>query len=340
MIIKKKILSILLVGLGFYTFAQDKTIRSLTMDFEISESTQDSEESIIQGSFEYNFDPFIFVYTTTTPVKQTLWTNPDGTFLDKQKLEAGADSAEEILVQYCDDFLTLLKTDFGFNRIYFKDLSYFDKESQSVVTLWYKTGNATGQNYPKYITTWTDEKNCIIKCQTYNDEKACRIYYFDDFYNYRTADFPCSVLIENVKDEKVYSTITYTFKNIKINRQVNPEYIPKVVQIEETERRPELKTAKIYGRAEVPPPGSYKISFTQIGMNAGYSFYKAFITGQDASDCMYSPTCSAYMMQAVSKNGIAGFFQGIDRLTRCTEEQHSSGLYPLTKEGKHYDPVP
>ncbi len=44
--------------------------------------------------------------------------------------------------------------------------------------------------------------------------------------------------------------------------------------------------------------------------------------------CKYHPSCSNYMIQAIQKNGIKGFFQGIWRILRCN---------PFSKGG--YDPV-
>ena len=44
--------------------------------------------------------------------------------------------------------------------------------------------------------------------------------------------------------------------------------------------------------------------------------------------CKYRPSCSNYMIQAIEKNGIKGFFQGIWRILRCN---------PFSKGG--YDPV-
>lgn len=44
--------------------------------------------------------------------------------------------------------------------------------------------------------------------------------------------------------------------------------------------------------------------------------------------CKYYPSCSEYMIQAINKNGIKGFFQGIWRILRCN---------PFSKGG--YDPV-
>lgn len=46
--------------------------------------------------------------------------------------------------------------------------------------------------------------------------------------------------------------------------------------------------------------------------------YKRLISSQDVDACIFTPSCSVYMMQTIKKNGIlAGFLDGTDRLLRC-----------------------
>ncbi len=49
-----------------------------------------------------------------------------------------------------------------------------------------------------------------------------------------------------------------------------------------------------------------------------FKFYKHFISGQDASECSFEPTCSAYMAKSIQHNGfVGGIIDGLDRLQRC-----------------------
>lgn len=58
--------------------------------------------------------------------------------------------------------------------------------------------------------------------------------------------------------------------------------------------------------------------------------YKRFISPLLPSSCIYQPTCSEYMMQAVQRYGvIKGVWLGIKRIARC---------HPFAQGG--YDPVP
>ena len=58
-------------------------------------------------------------------------------------------------------------------------------------------------------------------------------------------------------------------------------------------------------------------------------FYKRFISPAKRKRCIYTPTCSMYMLDAVEQYGaIRGVAMGIGRLLRCN---------PFAKGG--YDPV-
>ena len=53
-------------------------------------------------------------------------------------------------------------------------------------------------------------------------------------------------------------------------------------------------------------------------LSASFLVYKKILSSQDVDACVFTPTCSVYMMETVKKNGIvAGFFDGLDRLLRC-----------------------
>ena len=58
-------------------------------------------------------------------------------------------------------------------------------------------------------------------------------------------------------------------------------------------------------------------------------FYKSCINPLLPSNCKYTPSCSAYMSQAIVKRGVfVGFILGLWRILRCN---------PLSKGG--FDPV-
>jgi len=58
--------------------------------------------------------------------------------------------------------------------------------------------------------------------------------------------------------------------------------------------------------------------------------YKKFVSPFLPSACRYSPTCSDYMMQAVTKYGaVRGVWMGLKRLARC-HPFHGGGFDPVT----------
>lgn len=62
---------------------------------------------------------------------------------------------------------------------------------------------------------------------------------------------------------------------------------------------------------------------------APLSFYKVCINPLLPNSCIYTPSCSAYMRQAIERRGVAvGIVLGIWRIMRCG---------PFSKGG--YDPV-
>lgn len=60
----------------------------------------------------------------------------------------------------------------------------------------------------------------------------------------------------------------------------------------------------------------------------GVLVYKRYYNPLFAGRCKYTPSCSAYMVQAVKKRGFFGIFLGIWRIIRCN---------PFSRGG--FDPV-
>lgn len=75
---------------------------------------------------------------------------------------------------------------------------------------------------------------------------------------------------------------------------------------------------------------SEKRSVVARALMAAIRWYRRYISPLLPDSCIYSPTCSEYMLEAVQKYGAArGFWLGFKRILRC---------HPFHRGG--YDPVP
>jgi len=78
----------------------------------------------------------------------------------------------------------------------------------------------------------------------------------------------------------------------------------------------------------------------QIVAQTSIRLYRSVISSQDDSRCVFTPTCSRYMEEAIQKHGIIGILMGVDRLTRCHGLNLNKGTcYEILKDGTLYDPV-
>lgn len=76
--------------------------------------------------------------------------------------------------------------------------------------------------------------------------------------------------------------------------------------------------------------GEFKLSPQKRLVLGLLSFYKRFISPLFPPSCRYTPTCSEYMFESVSRYGVlVGVWMGLKRLLRC---------HPFHPGG--YDPVP
>lgn len=83
-------------------------------------------------------------------------------------------------------------------------------------------------------------------------------------------------------------------------------------------------------------------SDAEIPMLISVSFmgYKKFISSQDVDACVFSPSCSVYMMETIKKNGlITGFLDGLDRLLRCNSFANENDYNYNKISNKYYDPI-
>lgn len=88
-------------------------------------------------------------------------------------------------------------------------------------------------------------------------------------------------------------------------------------------------------------PNQYEVKYNnefQMLLTGGFAVYKKFVSSQDAVSCAFYPSCSSYALETIQTNGFLGFFDAIDRLTRCNGfSPEKYNLYHDTH--LFYDPV-
>jgi len=73
--------------------------------------------------------------------------------------------------------------------------------------------------------------------------------------------------------------------------------------------------------------------------SATFVIYKEVFSSQDIDACVFTPSCSVYAIESIKRKGvIVGFFNAVDRLTRCNPGRNKN--LPVDKlTGKYSDPV-
>jgi putative component of membrane protein insertase Oxa1/YidC/SpoIIIJ protein YidD len=70
-----------------------------------------------------------------------------------------------------------------------------------------------------------------------------------------------------------------------------------------------------------------------------FVIYKEILSSQDIDACVFTPSCSVYAVESIKKEGvIKGYFNAIDRLTRCNPGPKKDMPIDLST-GKYFDPV-
>lgn len=117
--------------------------------------------------------------------------------------------------------------------------------------------------------------------------------------------------------------------------------LPKFVNCQTNAKVTQLK--QLFKSEEKPNYMGYlKKSRNELQGTAALFFiaYKGFVSSQDLSSCVFSPTCSVYAIETLqSETPLKAYLKIFDRLTRC---------HPFSKKGEYsfykktnllYDPV-
>ena len=355
----KKNLSAIFTAVIFFSitcnqvWSASRNITSLKLDFlRTEEVIKDNQTTSMSGTIIYNKNPFVFIFILKTPAEQTLYVNEENAFL----IDGGLDSKKgitgtvydvaqnkEFLMQTCEDFLNWFKPDYGLADSNFKTAVRWTDENM-VVTQW-DSYNFEDQPLDK-VLVWSDSQGCFKKLTMYSSGNTLVTETnLLAFANSNGDAYP--TIIESTSFEEDSPFIKMELKLSKVSFVLSQEdnLIIETLASEASKNCvefPSFDNTKELAVATpvIPQQASYKVSIPTVIAGASFSFYKKFITSQDMSNCPFYPSCSQFMLEAISTNGLFGFIQGLERLKRCTSTEHKRGLYPTLNNGKHYDPVP
>lgn len=303
--------------------AQSNSIATVQADF-VSVQIRGSHTAQSSGRIVYSRNPFYFAICTESPAPHTRYVNADGAFMQEGGTVRDISMDASDLRRSCTEFLACFKDDFGLRERHFAPAACAVQGNQ-IHSRWQADGmeaqvimNERGQ---------IESLRLLSAEQTLLKELRLSGYAARGIFSYPTqiARTDCAqgtetvLRLQNVVFNQIVPQHTATRADTDLNVPHKAQYA-----------RPELPDTK----------NKYRVSIPSVAAGAAFSFYKKFITNQDASACPYEPTCSRYMLQAVSQNGALGPVQGMERFMRCTVAEHSRDLYLTTANGKHYDPVP
>ncbi len=316
----------------------------MKLDFLRTEEvlTGENQTSTMTGTVIYNKNPFVFIFQVNSPALQTMYVNDQGAYVFDQGTIYEISENRDFLEQTCQDFLNWFKEDYGLSDSFFVSIDKWLEEA-SVVSEWacYKY-----QDQPiNKILVYSDSQGRFTKLKMYTNENSLITQTSLDSFNTSLGySYPTSIISLSYDQEEVFLKTILKFSKVSfvLTEQDEKEINAFADQTRLFSSLPEEDLSQTYDIQKPVSPAelSYRVSIPSVVVGASFNFYKKFITSQDMSNCPFYPSCSQFMLQAVSENGIFGIFQGIERLRRCTSTEHKRGLYTTLSNGKHYDPVP
>lgn len=335
--VSSKLKNILIIFLIFSAklFSQPSHFQTLQLDFSREEISNTGESAEMTGKIIYQSTPAVFVFETITPISQIAYSNSDGTYLFQEETLYDYSEGDAVLLQTCTDILTWFKKDCGLAEQGYVPCEITDDGSM-LVTKW--CYGKIGVHPFESILVFSDSKGRFRKLQMYTSENTLFAETtLDSFENYMGLIYPTKITTYTFNEEKIFATTKLNFSNIKINKRLKQDWNGITLIVKDSEMQNPIKDKKV--KAVTPEVEKFTISTMMMAANAGYTFYKKFITKQDNSACPFEPSCSQYMLEAVAKYGPFGIIMGMERLKRCTSYEHSRNLYPVVNGNHHADPV-
>lgn len=341
----KKVLFVVLYVACSLHLCFAKTITSFTADVICTTQIPNQEDVSISSRMSYCALPYEFIYNVTAPQKQYLFCTNAACYL-YDSISNECSSVNEIysfLTQTAADMLNWFKPDFGLSDSGYAISNSTTKDEFSLCT-WKCTDKKT-LGIDKIVTTCNQSGQFVkIQMLTTDDLLSTEII-LDDYKYTNMISYPSTIISDFYSDSKIIMRTILNLSNVQFGTH---DALPKAYAAlahDDTIFLP-IKPVPFSKRTKPDTLSATETNSIQpnsifgICIFGAYSFYKKFITRQDMSSCGYYPSCSQYMLQAVRKNGLFGVIQGYERLTRCNSVEHKRDIYPYTKDGKQFDPVP
>ena len=313
-------------------FCASKTINSLSLDF--TDETYSEVSGRMTGKITYNKYPYSFVFQTFEPEKQILFQNEQGTFYIENETIIDISEEADFLTQTCTDFLNWFKDDYGLRESSFEP-EIFWTEDGAVLSRW---DFQKKEAHPiDTVIVQSDSQGRFTELSMFVDMESktpVTKTSLSDFEYNTGFSYPTKIVSVSYEGETQILKKVLSFSNIKFNNADTKASV--ILALPDAD----LSTSRAVNSPSAPEEKSYRVSIPSVLVGTSFKFYKKFITNQDMTNCPFSPSCSQYMMEAVTEHGVGGFFMGLERLKRCTSTEHKRDLYPTLSNGKHYDPVP
>ena len=324
--------------------AASRKITTLKLNFlRTEELISSSQSSTMSGTIIYNKNPFLFIFELKEPAAQTMYINSRGAWIIDSGELYDFEENRDFLEQTCRDFLNWFKEDYGLAESGFKAQDRWVEE-KSLVSQWdcYKF-----EDQPlNKVLVYSDSLGRFTRLKMFaNEDELVTDTKLSAFQNSGGCSYPTYIDSVSYDGQEAFLKTLLKFSDISFSP--GKDDLAKIDKF--TKDSP--KTLPEYPKADLsdfyqvitahsPQALSYKVSLPSVITGASFRFYKNFITSQDMSNCPFYPSCSQFMLEAVQANGVAGLFQGLERLKRCTSTEHKRDQYPTLSNGKHYDPVP
>lgn len=316
-----------------------KQVKNLSLDFTRTESFSQNDydyATTIKGHIIYSQNPFIFTFETQDPETQKTILTSEGSYYQENDSFFDFPEGSVFLEQTCLDFLNWFKSDFGLTESgYFQqEISFQDNQLK------------TSWNYSKpdfqpirTVITTNDSTGKIKHIQMFlADSSLITDTKIQEFSYSSGYEYPTKILTTTNENGIELYTTELTFSNVTFTPSDDfPDFIKQ--DYKNFSIKKDRSVPFHYASPEIPKQPVFRTSTISIITNQAFGFYKRYITNQDATNCPFYPSCSQYMMQAISQNNLFGIIQGLERLKRCTSTEHKRDLYPVVNN-KHYDPLP